>query len=143
MHTIIRPIGGALIAVASIGTASPTTQAIVGLAGAALATSSHLTKAGTRALANTSPEPFSNWTLSLLEDGFVVASLLSGIHSPPRSVLACVLIVGSVLARGVLRRRATRNLGRDKTKANASLAANVTRGTGSAPSGASQRGLAG
>src|SRR6185503_1000445 len=41
VHTVIRPIGGALIAVASIGSATPATQAIVALAGGALAASSH------------------------------------------------------------------------------------------------------
>jgi hypothetical protein len=42
------------------------------LLGGAVATSSHLTKTSTRAVANTSPEPFSNWILSLGEDMFVV-----------------------------------------------------------------------
>ena len=73
VHTVVRPIGGAVIAVATIGQASPATQALVALLGAALATSTHVSKAGTRALANTSPEPFSNWILSLGEDGFVIA----------------------------------------------------------------------
>src|SRR5436309_6060229 len=64
VHTVIRPAGGALIAVASIGHAQPTLQVMAALAGAALASSSHLAKAGTRIAANTSPEPFSNWILS-------------------------------------------------------------------------------
>jgi hypothetical protein len=72
VHTAIRPIGGALIAVTTLGDASPTTEALVMLLGGAVATSSHLTKTSTRALANTSPEPFSNWFLSLGEDVFVV-----------------------------------------------------------------------
>ena len=72
MHTAIRPVGGAVIAVTTLGDASPTTEALVGLLGGTLAAGSHFTKSGTRALANTSPEPFSNWILSLGEDVFVV-----------------------------------------------------------------------
>src|SRR5918996_3655360 len=72
VHTAIRPVGGALIALTTLGDASPTTEALVMLLGGAVATSSHLTKTSTRAVANTSPEPFSNWALSLGEDIFVV-----------------------------------------------------------------------
>lgn len=96
VHTVIRPVGGALIAVASIGSATPTTQALVALAGAALAASSHLTKAGTRAIANTSPEPFTNWLLSLLEDGFVVALGVLALRYPAAAavvVFVCVALI--------------------------------------------------
>jgi hypothetical protein len=110
VHTVIRPIGGALIAVASIGSATPSTQAIVALAGAALAASSHLTKAGTRAIANTSPEPFSNWILSLLEDGFVVALGVLALRYPLAAavvVLVCLtlIVVFAYWLIGALRRR--------------------------------------
>src|SRR3712207_2556479 len=60
IHTAIRPVGGALIAVTTLGDASPTTEALVMLLGGAVATSSHLTKTSTRAVANASPEPFSD-----------------------------------------------------------------------------------
>jgi hypothetical protein len=72
VHTAIRPVGGALIAVTTLGDASPATEALVMLLGGVVATSSHLTKTSTRAVANTSPEPFSNWVLSFGEDIFVV-----------------------------------------------------------------------
>lgn len=72
VHTFIRPVGGALIAVATLGEASPTVEGLIALLGGAVAASSHVTKAGTRVAANASPEPFSNWALSLLEDVFVV-----------------------------------------------------------------------
>lgn len=72
VHTVIRPAGAALIAVTAIGPAQSAVQAAAALAGAALASGSHLAKAGTRIAANTSPEPFSNWILSLSEDGLVV-----------------------------------------------------------------------
>ena len=72
LHTAIRPIGGALIAVATLGDASPATEGMVALLGGTVAAGSHLTKTSTRAAANASPEPFSNWILSLGEDLFVV-----------------------------------------------------------------------
>lgn len=71
-HTVVRPLGGALIAVSTLGEASPWLQGIAALAGGTLAAGGHLTKAGTRAAANMSPEPFTNWALSLAEDVFVV-----------------------------------------------------------------------
>jgi len=72
VHTVIRPAGGALIAVATLGDASPGARAAAALVGGTLAASTHLTKASTRAVANTSPEPFSNWFLSFIEDAFVI-----------------------------------------------------------------------
>lgn len=73
VHTFVRPVGGALIAVAALGEASPTVEGLVALLGGAVAAGSHATKASTRVAANASPEPFSNWALSLIEDVFVVA----------------------------------------------------------------------
>ena len=72
VHTLIRPVGGALIAVASMGDLSPGMQGVVALLGGTIAASAHVTKAGTRVAANASPEPFSNWILSFLGDGFVI-----------------------------------------------------------------------
>jgi hypothetical protein len=72
VHTLIRPVGGALIAVASLGEASPATMGLVALLGGGAAAGSHFTKTSTRAAANTSPEPMTNWLLSLGEDLFVV-----------------------------------------------------------------------
>jgi hypothetical protein len=109
VHTVIRPLGGALIAVASVGHTTPEMEAIVGLAGAALATSSHLTKAGTRAAANTSPEPFSNWILSLSEDGFVIGLALLALNYPGAAAivviaaLAVMLVLASWLVRALRR----------------------------------------
>lgn len=93
IHTAIRPVGGALIAVTTLGHASPTTQALVALLGGAVAASSHLTKTSTRAAANVSPEPFSNWFLSLGEDAFVVGlGYLALRHPLVALIVACVLL---------------------------------------------------
>jgi len=95
LHTIIRPVGGAAIAIATLGHASPSTQVMVGLLGGALATSTHLSKAGTRVIANASPEPFTNWALSVGEDAFVVA--LSGLALAHPAIAAIVVLVCLVL----------------------------------------------
>ena len=110
IHTIIRPIGGAVIAVASIGHAPPATQTLVALVGAALAASTHLTKAGTRAVANTSPEPFSNWILSVSEDGFAIGLGLLALKYPLAAAivvlvcLALIVVFAHWLVRAVRRR---------------------------------------
>jgi hypothetical protein len=95
VHTLIRPVGGALIAVTTLGDASPGVEGLVALLGGALAASSHLTKAGTRAVANASPEPFSNWILSISEDIFVVGLGFLALRHPLAA--AAVVIVGVVL----------------------------------------------
>ncbi len=95
VHTVIRPIGGALIAVATLGEASPTVEGLVALLGGTLAAGSHFSKAGTRAVANTSPEPFSNWMLSLTEDAFVVGLGMLALNYPVAA--AVVVLVGVLL----------------------------------------------
>jgi hypothetical protein len=100
VHTIIRPIGGALIGVASLGDASPELQVFGAILGGALASSSHLAKAGTRAVANTSPEPFSNWILSLSEDGIVVVIAALALNHPFAAavvVFVAVILIGAAL----------------------------------------------
>lgn len=110
VHTAIRPVGGAVIAVTTLGDASPATEALVGLLGGTLAAGSHFSKSGTRALANTSPEPFSNWILSLAEDVFVVGLGFIALKYP---VAAAIVVAVSVvlivvfltwIVRGVKRR---------------------------------------
>jgi hypothetical protein len=94
VHTFIRPIGGALVAVAGLGDASPGTQGMIALLGGVVAASSHATKAGTRVMANTSPEPVSNWILSLAEDGLVVGLGLLAIQFP---IVALVVTIAMLL----------------------------------------------
>src|SRR3954465_14725099 len=95
VHTVIRPVGGALIAVATLGHASPAVQGLAALLGGSLAASTHLAKAGTRAVANASPEPFTNWILSVSEDAFVVGPGCLALKYP--AVAALVVIIGLVL----------------------------------------------
>jgi hypothetical protein len=97
VHTFIRPVGGAVIAITTLGDASPEVKTLVGLLGGGVAASSHFTKTGTRAIANTSPEPFTNWILSFGEDIFVVSlSVLALTH--PLIALAVAVVVLVLIA---------------------------------------------
>jgi hypothetical protein len=95
VHTVIRPLGGALIAVQTLGHASPATETLIGLLGGTLAAGTHLTKAGTRAVVNASPEPFSNWALSFAEDIFVVSLGFIALKYPLAA--AVIVLVGVML----------------------------------------------
>jgi hypothetical protein len=99
LHTFIRPVGGALIAVASLGEASPGVEALVAVAGGSLAAGSHLTKASARVAANTSPEPFTNWILSILGDVFVFVLGFLALQYPLAALaISLVIVITMVLA---------------------------------------------
>jgi nicotinamide riboside transporter PnuC len=95
VHTVIRPVGGALIAVGTLGEVSPTVEGLVALLGGTLAAGTHFSKAGTRAAANASPEPFSNWALSISEDVFVFGLAALALKYPAAAAL--VVLVGLLL----------------------------------------------
>ena len=98
VHTVIRPVGGAFIAVTTLGDASPATETMVGLLGGTLAAATHFGKAGTRVIANASPEPFSNWILSLLEDGFVVGLGFLALKYPAAAAIVVLAGVAMLIA---------------------------------------------
>ena len=81
-HTVIRPIGGALLASRALGELSPVAEvlALLLLGGATLAT--HAAKATTRLAVNTSPEPVSNVLVSLTENGLVAAAVWMALAHP-------------------------------------------------------------
>ena len=106
IHTAIRPVGGALIAVTTLGDASPTVEGLVALLGGTVAAGSHLTKTSTRAAANASPEPFSNWFLSIGEDLFVVGLGFLALKYPVAAlVVAAVLFILIVVFAAVIIRK--------------------------------------
>lgn len=78
----MRIPAGAVLAAAAIGDVSPSAELAAGLIGGGLIATSHFTKAGSRLLINTSPEPFSNWAASLAEDVAVFAGLWAALHHP-------------------------------------------------------------
>ena len=82
IHTVIRPIGGALLAIQVLGHPSPAMSIIVGLLAGGTSLVSHTGKAATRLASNTSPEPFSNIALSVTEDVVVLGALAFLYHNP-------------------------------------------------------------
>ncbi|HET7696593.1 MAG TPA: DUF4126 domain-containing protein [Vicinamibacterales bacterium] len=98
VHTVIRPIGGAAIAVTTLGDASPTTEAMVALLGGTLAASTHFTKSGTRVVANASPEPFTNWALSIGEDIFVVGLGFLALKYPAAAAVVVIVALAIIIA---------------------------------------------
>jgi Domain of unknown function (DUF4126) len=82
VHTFIRIPAGAALAASMAGADSTTMTLVAGILGGAMATGSHVTKAGSRALINTSPEPVTNWTASLTEDALVVGGLWAMFTNP-------------------------------------------------------------
>jgi Domain of unknown function (DUF4126) len=109
LNTVVRPLGGALLALAVVDAGDPAWQVIVFLLGGGAALASHATKATTRAAVNTSPEPVSNVILSTAED-VVTGSLLAMAFANPvvAAVIAVVLLAlviwGLFAARRALRR---------------------------------------
>ena len=98
LHTFIRPPAAALLsysAFAGEGVPEEWKLAAALLAGS-VALTSHGAKASTRAAANASPEPVSNWTLSLLEDGFAV--FLAWMAAEHPLLTAAVVVVLVILA---------------------------------------------
>ena len=95
VHTLIRIPAGAALAGAVFGGDQATWTAIAALLGGALAATSHVAKATTRAAVNTSPEPFSNLALSLLGDAAVPTALWLATAHP---VIALVVIAIATLS---------------------------------------------
>jgi hypothetical protein len=98
VHTVIRPIGGAAIAVTTLGEASPATETMVALLGGTLAASTHFTKSGTRVMANASPEPFTNWALSIGEDVFVIGLGFLALKYPVVAAIVVIVALGIIVA---------------------------------------------
>lgn len=94
VHSVIRPLGGALLALAVVDASDPTWQVVVFLLGGGAALLSHGAKAGARAVVNASPEPFSNVAVSTTEDLFSFGGLwLALTHPAAAGVVAGVLLV--------------------------------------------------
>ena len=82
IHSFIRIPAGAVMASMAVGDVSPAMQIAAFLIGGAVTTTSHATKAGSRVLINTSPEPFSNWVASVAEDIIVIGGLWTALNHP-------------------------------------------------------------
>lgn len=97
VNTVVRPVAGTALALLISGDATTLEQAVLGAMGGTTALASHVTKAGTRAAVNTSPEPVSNIVVSLLEDVAVtVVTFLAFLAPWLAAALALVLLVAGI-----------------------------------------------
>ena len=97
VHTLIRIPAGAALAAGVFGDSSSAMMLAAAILGGTLAAGSHFTKAGSRAVINTSPEPFSNWTASLTEDVAVGGLLWLAITYPLLAGIVVLLIVALIV----------------------------------------------
>ena len=93
VHTFIRIPAGVVLAAGAAGDVDPGFAIAAGILGGGLAAGTHAAKAGSRVLINTSPEPVSNWTASILEDLAVIGGLWTAIRYPWFFIVLMVLFV--------------------------------------------------
>jgi hypothetical protein len=108
VHTAVRPIGSALVAVTAMGDASPAMTTLAALVGGSVAMTTHLAKAGTRAAVNTSPEPFSNWALSFGEDVLAIGISYGALQHPLLALTVAVVLLVAIVAFSMVLFRALR-----------------------------------
>ena len=99
IHTFIRIPAGALLAAGAASgiDVNQSAQLAAALLGGSVAAGSHFTKAGSRLLINTSPEPVTNWTASITEDLAVIGALWAALNYPLAFLVLFVLFMGLVI----------------------------------------------
>jgi len=97
LHTFVRIPAGALLAFGAADQLGPEVATIAGLLGGTLAAGSHIAKTGTRALINTSPEPFSNIAASFTEDSLVIGGLILALAHPITFLCLLALFMGTLV----------------------------------------------
>jgi Domain of unknown function (DUF4126) len=109
VHTLVRPVGGALLTLAVVDPGDPAMQVIAFLLGGGGALLAHGGKASARAVVNTSPEPVSNVAVSTVEDVATMGMLWLAYEHPVAAVVVALIVLGLcvgllILARRVLHR---------------------------------------
>lgn len=110
VHSFVRPLGGALLALAIVDAQDPVWQAIAFLLGGGGALLSHGAKASARAVVNASPEPASNVVVSAGEDIAAGGLLAIALSSPALAVGVAILVLAFALLLLLSARRALRAL---------------------------------
>lgn len=93
IHTFIRIPAGAMLAAGAIGDIGVSAEIAAAIVGGSLAAATHATKAGSRVLINTSPEPFSNWAASIGEDIAVFAGVWAAVQHPSLFILGLIVFI--------------------------------------------------
>ncbi|MBB5707820.1 DUF4126 domain-containing protein [Sphingopyxis panaciterrulae] len=110
IHSIVRPLGGALLALALVDSSDPAWQVTAFLLGGGGALLSHGAKATTRAVVNVSPEPYSNAVVSTGEDVATGGLLALAIAFPPLAIAIAILLAIAAVIVIVALRRLLRNI---------------------------------
>jgi uncharacterized protein DUF4126 len=97
VHTVIRIPAGAVLAASVFGDSSTAMTLAAAILGGTLAAGSHFTKASSRVVINTSPEPFSNWVASLTEDLAVGGLLWLGVVHPLAAAVVVLVLVALMI----------------------------------------------
>lgn len=117
VHTFVRPVGGALLALAVVDPGDPVTQVVAFILGGSGALLAHGGKAGARAVANTSPEPVSNIAMSTTEDVATVGLLYLVYEYPVAAGVIALALLGIAIGLLLLARKIIRKLlGADRPK---------------------------
>ena len=111
IHTIIRPLGGALLALAIVDPAQPVWQFVVLLLGGGSALLTHGAKASTRAAVNASPEPVSNVVMSSAEDVATTTTLLVALANPWIALVLALLLLAATIGIFFAVRRFVKDIG--------------------------------
>ena len=114
VHTVIRPLGGALVTLAIVDPGDPAAQVVAFLLGGGGALLAHGGKAGARAVVNTSPEPVSNIAVSSVEDIATVGLLYLAYEYPYAAAGIALAMLALTIALLLLARRIIRRLFRPK-----------------------------
>jgi Domain of unknown function (DUF4126)/Short C-terminal domain len=97
LHTFVRIPAGAMLAAGAVGDVTPALEIAAGIMGGGMAATSHATKAGSRLLINTSPEPVTNWTASITEDIMVFAGLWTALNHPLVFLILLIVFIVAVV----------------------------------------------
>lgn len=111
VHTLIRPLGGALLALAIVDPGQPVWQVVTLLLGGGSALLTHGAKASARAAVNASPEPVSNVVMSGAEDVATTTTLLVALANPWIALVLVVALLGLTVAVFMAFRRFVKDLG--------------------------------
>ena len=98
VHSLIRPAGGALLALAVVQPNDSAFQVVTLLLGGGAALAAHAAKAGSRAVINTSPEPVSNIVASTVEDGLTAGGLYVVLAHPAAAAAVAAVLLAIVAA---------------------------------------------
>jgi len=93
LHTLVRVPAGAILAAGAVGDMNPAIVIASGILGGSVSMATHAAKSGTRVLINTSPEPVSNWSASIMEDIAVFTGMWTALSNPGLFIIFFIIFI--------------------------------------------------